>query len=94
MPRSVHATADEQSRPLPVDTIVPDPLFTSNHAITIDATPDHVWPWIAQMGATDAFVVAAVDPPRELVSTVPDGHGGHAVAWEHVLAMTSVKRGD
>src|SRR5690606_27040984 len=35
--------------------------------------------------ATDAFVVAAVDPPRDLVLTVPDGHGGHAVAWEHVL---------
>jgi len=36
-------------------------------------------------GATDAFVVAAVDAPRDLVLTVPDGHGGNAVAWEHVL---------
>jgi hypothetical protein len=36
-------------------------------------------------GATDAFVVAAVDPPGDLVLTVPDGHGGNAVAWEHVL---------
>lgn len=36
-------------------------------------------------GATDAFVVAAVDPPRDLVLTVADGHGGHAVAWEHML---------
>jgi Protein of unknown function (DUF998)/alpha/beta hydrolase fold len=36
-------------------------------------------------GATDAFVVAAVDPPRDLVLTVPDGHDGHAVAWEHAL---------
>jgi hypothetical protein len=33
-------------------------------------------------GAQDAFVVATVDPPRDLVLTVPDGH---AVAWEHVL---------
>ena len=39
----------------------------------------------AVAGATDAFVVAAVDPPRELVLTVPDGHGGNAVAWEHLL---------
>src|SRR5688572_26529171 len=23
--------------------------------------------------------------PRDLVLTVPDGHGGHAVAWEHAL---------
>jgi hypothetical protein len=35
--------------------------------------------------AKDAFVVASVDPPRDLVLTVPDGHGGNAVAWEHVL---------
>jgi len=24
-------------------------------------------------------------PPRDLVLTVPDAHGGHAVAWEHLL---------
>ena len=36
-------------------------------------------------GAKDAFVVAAVDPPRDLVLTVPDGSGGNAVAWEHLL---------
>jgi hypothetical protein len=36
-------------------------------------------------GATDAFVVASIDPPRDLVLTVPDGRGGNAVAWEHVL---------
>jgi hypothetical protein len=120
------ATAREKRRPLPVDALVPEPLFASTHAITIDAPPERVWPWIAQMGAgragwyswdaidnggttsatsilpafqtlvsgdvmpaipgaTDAFVVAAVDPPRELVLTVPDGRGGNAVAWEHVL---------
>jgi hypothetical protein len=116
----------EKRRPLPVDTLVPEPIFASTHAITIDAPPDRVWPWIAQMGsgragwyswdaidnggapsrtrivpefqsvargdimpavpgAKDAFVVAAVDPPRDLVLTVPDGHGGTAVGWEHVL---------
>jgi len=120
------ATAFERRRPLGVDAMVPDPLFTSTHAITIDAAPDQVWPWIAQMGAgrgrwyswdaidnggtpsaqrvvpelqavipgdvmpalpsaTKAFVVASVDPPRDLVLTVPDGLGGNAVAWEHVL---------
>jgi hypothetical protein len=106
--------------------LVPEPTFEATHAITIDAPPDRVWPWIAQMGAgragwhswdaidngsapsrtrivpefqsvargdimpavpgaQDAFVVAAVDPPRDLVLTVPDGHGGNAVGWEHVL---------
>jgi hypothetical protein len=120
------ATTREKRRRLPVDTIVPKPIFTSTHAITIDATPGQVWPWIAQMGAgragwyswdaidnggtpsstsirpdlqtivpgdimpaipgaRDAFIVAAVEPPRDLVLTVPDGRGGCAVAWEHVL---------
>jgi len=120
------ATTIEKRRPLPVDTLVPEPIFTSTHAITIDAPPEQVWPWIAQMGAgragwyswdaidncgmpsatsilptfqtvgngdvmpaipsaKDAFIVAAVDPPRDLVVTAPDGRGGNAVAWEHVL---------
>jgi hypothetical protein len=119
-------TSLEKRRPLPGDALVPEPIFVSTHAITIDAPPERVWPWIAQMGAgragwyswdsidnggapsatrimpalqtvasgdvmpavpgaTDAFVVAAVDPPRDLVLTVPDGRGGSAVAWEHLL---------
>jgi hypothetical protein len=122
------ATTLEKRRPLPVDAIIPEPIFASTHAITIDAPPEQVWPWIAQMGAgragwyswdaidnggtpsatsrmpafqtvvsgdvmpavpgaKGAFVVAAVDPPRDLVLTVPDGRGGNAVAWEHVLEL-------
>ena len=120
------ATKFERHRPLAADGMVPDALFTSTHAITIDAPPEQVWPWIAQMGAgragwyswdgidnggrpsatrivpalqavvagdvmpaapgsTDAFVVARVRPPRDLVLTAPDGQGGYSVAWEHVL---------
>ena len=45
------ATTLEKRRPLPVDAIVPEPIFASTHAITIDAPPEQVWPWIAQMGA-------------------------------------------
>jgi Protein of unknown function (DUF998) len=120
------ATVVEKHRSLPADGMVPDPIFTSTHAITIDAPPEQVWPWLAQMGsgrggwyswdvidnggrassrsivpalqtvvpgdimpsvpdAHDAFVVAAVEPSRDLTLTVPDGHGGNAVAWEHFL---------
>ena len=44
-------------------------------------------------GAKDAFIVAAVDPPRGLMLTVPDGRGG-AVAWEHVLKpLPAAERG-
>jgi hypothetical protein len=45
------ATAAERRRSLPADGMVPNPLFTATHAITIDAPPEQVWPWIAQMGA-------------------------------------------
>ena len=120
------ASRAERRRPLPVDARIPEPIFTSTHAITIDAPAERVWPWIAQMGAgragwyswdaidnggtpsasrvvpelqtvvpgdvmpalpgaTKAFIVASVDAPRDLVLTVPDGCGGNAVAWEHVL---------
>ena len=48
-----------------------------------NVVPGDIMP--AVPGASDAFVVAAVDPPRELVLTVPDGDGGNAVAWEHLL---------
>lgn len=119
-------TVLDKRRSLPVDAMISDPIFTSTHAITINASPERVWPWIAQMGsgragwyswdaidnggrpsstsivpalqtvipgdimpavpgAQDAFVVAAVDAPRDLVLTVPDGNGGNAVAWEHRL---------
>ena len=123
---SCFATAAEKRRPLPGDRIVPTPIFSSTHAITINAPREEVWPWIAQMGggragwyswdlvdnhgtpsattilpalqtvvpadvmpavpgATDAFIVAAVECPRDLVLTAPDGHGGNAVVWEHFL---------
>jgi hypothetical protein len=42
------ATPFEKRRRLPVDAVIPDPLFTSTHAITIDAPAEEVWPWIAQ----------------------------------------------
>jgi len=43
-------TTLEKRSPLAVDALVPEPIFASTHAITIDAPPERVWPWIAQMG--------------------------------------------
>jgi uncharacterized protein YndB with AHSA1/START domain len=36
---------------LPGDELIPAPVGTLTHAVTIAATPDAVWPWLAQMGA-------------------------------------------
>jgi hypothetical protein len=44
------ATDDEVCRHLPGDEVVPSPVLATTRAITIDATPDAVWPWVAQIG--------------------------------------------
>ncbi|MEA4909876.1 MAG: hypothetical protein VB089_19795 [Anaerolineaceae bacterium] len=44
------ATAEEIQRPMPGDELDPDPAFLSTRAITIDAAPQAIWPWLLQMG--------------------------------------------
>ncbi len=127
------ATRDERRRHMPGDGVVDEPALVVTHAITIDAAPDRVWPWLAQMGsyrggwysydlvdnggresaeevlpehqrirvgdvlpaipgAKDAFRVARLDSPRDLVLSVP-GPGGIPVAsWEHLLAAIGPRR--
>jgi hypothetical protein len=48
--RTYGSTAQERDRPLPGDGIIPSPQVVTNHAVTIDAPPDCVWPWLVQMG--------------------------------------------
>lgn len=44
------AEREEERRPLPGDDLVPRPLWEATRAVTIEATPLEVWPWVAQMG--------------------------------------------
>ena len=44
------STREERTMRLPGDQIVPTPQVVTNHAITIDAPQDCVWPWLVQMG--------------------------------------------
>ncbi len=44
------ATADEVERAMPGDEILPDARLQTTRAITIDATPEEIWPWLVQMG--------------------------------------------
>jgi hypothetical protein len=48
--RTYGSTRQERSSRLPGDGIVPDPDVVTDHAVTIDAPPDRVWPWLVQMG--------------------------------------------
>ncbi len=129
---NISASRDEQQRAMPGDGLVPEAMLTITHAITIDAPPDRVWPWLSQMGslrggwysydridnggrpsadrvldeyqqlapgdvlpclpgASDAFVVAVVEPPRDLTLTVPGAHGP-ATSWEHLVEPVEPER--
>lgn len=41
---------EEVERPMPGDEIIDPAEFQSTRAITIDAPPRYVWPWLVQMG--------------------------------------------
>jgi hypothetical protein len=45
------ASREEKQRAMPADPLVPGPMGVVTHAITINASPERVWPWLAQMGA-------------------------------------------
>jgi hypothetical protein len=44
------ATDKEVSRSLPGDELVPNPQLVSTRAITINACPEDIWPWLMQLG--------------------------------------------
>jgi hypothetical protein len=44
------ATTGETREVLPGDGLVADPQWVSTRAVSIEAGPDEIWPWIAQMG--------------------------------------------
>ena len=43
------ATDDEVSREMPGDELIPG-AASATRAITIEATPDAIWPWLVQLG--------------------------------------------
>lgn len=44
------ASEEEWFAEMPGDELVPDPVLLSTRAVTIDAAPIEVWPWLAQIG--------------------------------------------
>jgi hypothetical protein len=44
------ATREEIDRMMPGDDIVTRPMFNATRAVTIDATPKAIWPWLVQIG--------------------------------------------
>jgi hypothetical protein len=48
--RTAGSRRSDRHRPLPGDALVARPATVTNHAVTIEAAPDEVWPWLTQMG--------------------------------------------
>lgn len=44
------ATDEEIARAMPGDDVVAAPTFNATRAVTIDAPPEAIWPWIIQIG--------------------------------------------
>jgi len=44
------ATDEEVARAMPLDDQVKRPTYVTNRALTLKATPEEIWPWLAQMG--------------------------------------------
>jgi hypothetical protein len=44
------ARPDEVDRELPGDDLLPEPDMLSTRAVTVDAPPSAIWPWLVQMG--------------------------------------------
>lgn len=44
------ATDEEVARAMPGDELVVQPILNTTRAITIDAPPEAIWPWLVQLG--------------------------------------------
>jgi hypothetical protein len=48
---AARANSSERSRYVPGDELIPQPIGSVTHAITIGRSPRAVWPWLVQMGS-------------------------------------------
>jgi hypothetical protein len=91
--RTWGSTAAERRVSVPGDDLVARPSFQTDHAVTIDAPPEAVWPWLLQMGWhrggwytarwVDALLFPANQPAAERI---------HA-EWQHLAVGDRVPDG-
>ena len=44
------ATSSDLARVMAGDNLLPDPTYSCTTAITVNAAPEHIWPWLMQLG--------------------------------------------
>ena len=97
------ATTEEAHMSLPGDELVASPLLEATQAITVNAPPDRIWPWLIQMGQGRAGFYsdsrwwdAAVDFYYRLLSR-EQGHSpvGYVLDAENIVpAWQALQVGD
>jgi len=55
------ASPEEVTRAMPGDEIQPRPIFDATRAISIEAPPERVWPWLVQIGYRRAGWYSGLD---------------------------------
>ncbi|MEV4346478.1 hypothetical protein AB0J83_18585 [Actinoplanes sp. NPDC049596] len=86
------ATAEEVTRPLPGDDLLPGPDVLSTRAVTIEAPPSSVWPWLVRLGGDSLSIapwpahmrIESCQPEHDLVLSSPDG------TWVWTLSLSVV----
>ncbi len=84
------ATEAERTAPLPGDDVVPHAGYVTTRAVTIDAPPDSIWPWLVQMGQDRAGFYTHNWVERLLRSGIPDVETVHP-EWQ-TLAVGDLMR--
>jgi hypothetical protein len=82
------ATEEEIQRPMPGDELDRKPTFLATRAITINGTPDEIWPWLVQMGYARAGFYG-----YDIIENLGSNRGPHSA--EHIVPeLQDVKVGD
>lgn len=45
------ATDEDVTRVMTGDALIAHPMHSATHAVTVEASPEDIWPWLVQMGA-------------------------------------------
>jgi hypothetical protein len=97
--RTWGATAEEAAASLPGDGLIDPVSFRSTRAITIEAPPAAVWPWLAQMGmgrggwySYDGLLRLISPVPTDSAAEIVDGFQNLKAGDPVELIMTMVFR--
>jgi hypothetical protein len=88
------ATAEEISRYMPGDELRVNPEFNATRAVTIQGSPEEIWPWLVQMGykrggyyAFDKLDNSGIPSADEIIPELQNLQVGDTMTYLRVVAM-------